>query len=223
MKKTLSLGDLTDITSTTLDHYESLANEFWDGTKDHDVTENYTALLEVLPERDRLRILDFGCGPGRDLMYFKSLGHEPVGLDGSITFCKMARMNSGCTVLHQNFLELELPTAAFDGVFANASLFHIPSQEIVRVLQELRMALVPDGILFSSNPRGSSEGWSGDRYGTYMEWDEYRWILDQAGFEPLHHYYRPTGQPRVQQPWLAVVCKVRSIDRAQGAPVRLAR
>ena len=70
----------------------------------------------------------------------------------------MARKNSGCTVLHQNFLELELPTAAFDGIFANASLFHIPSQEIIRVLQELRMALVPDGILFSSNPRGSSVG-----------------------------------------------------------------
>ena len=78
MKKTLSLGDLTDITSTTLDHYESLANEFWDGTNDHDVTENYTALMEVLPERDKLRILDFGCGPRRDLMYFKSLGHERV-------------------------------------------------------------------------------------------------------------------------------------------------
>lgn len=79
----------------------------------------------------------------------------------------MARIDSGRTVLHKSFLELELPTAAFDGIFANASLFHIPSQEIVRVLQELRMELVPDGILFSSNPRGSSEGWSGSNGGHY--------------------------------------------------------
>ena len=135
----------------------------------------------------------------------------------------MARKNSGCTVLHQNFLELELPTAAFDGIFANASLFHIPSQEIIRVLQELRMALVPDGILFSSNPRGSSEGRSGDRYRTFMEWDEYRGILDRAGFEPLRHYYRPAGQARARQPWLAVVCKVRSMDRARGTPAIQAR
>lgn len=195
------------ITSTTLDHYQTNAASFWEGTKDHDVTQNYEALLSALPPKKGLRILDFGCGPGRDLLYFKNMGHVPTGLDGAEAFCEMAREVSGCEVLHQNFLALSLPAASFDGIFANASLFHVPKQELVRVLSELRAALVPGGILFSSNPRGSAEGWSGQRYGTYLELEEYESLLTQAGYQILGHYYRPKGLPREQQPWLAVVAR----------------
>lgn len=210
MKKQLTSDDLKAITSTTLNHYELSARSFWEGTKEHDVSQNYLALLEALPQRQGLRILDLGCGPGRDLQYFKSQGHEPTGLDGSPTFCEMARRLSGCEVLNQNFLALNLPPSSFDGVFANASLFHVPKQELPRVLSELRKALVPEGILFSSNPRGNAEGWSGARYGCYVEFEGYREILIAAGFVPLQHYYRPPGKPRAEQPWLAVV------SRSQG-------
>lgn len=120
----------------------------------------------------------------------------------------MAQKYSGCPVLHQNLLQLKLPASQFDGVFANASLFHVPQQELVRVLKELHQALVPGGILFSSNPRGNAEGWSGGRYATYLEWEAYSETLVRAGYAPLHHYYRPAGVPREQQqPWLAVVSK----------------
>ena len=77
-------------------------------------------------------ILDFGCGPGRDLKAFKDLGHEPVGLDGSARFAAMARDYSGCEVLEQDFLRLDLPAGRFDGVFANAALFHVPSSGAAR-------------------------------------------------------------------------------------------
>jgi SAM-dependent methyltransferase len=207
MKKRLTTDDLNAITSVTLHHYESSANSFWEGTKNHDVSQNYEAFLEALPAKNGLRILDLGCGPGRDLLYFKSLGHEPTGLDGSPTFCEMARRLSGSKVLNQNFLNLQLKPASFDGIFANASLFHVPKQELPRVLGNLKLALVPQGVLFSSNPRGNAEGWSGDRYGTYMELEEYRDLLVAAGFEPLHHYYRPAGKPNAEQPWLAVVSR----------------
>ena len=210
MAKVLTPGDLEDITSRNLDHYEGRAQSFWEGTKDHDVTQNYAALLDALPKKASLRILDLGCGPGRDLLNLKKMGHEPTGLDGSPTFCEMARKHSGCPVWHQNFLQLALPTGSFDGVFANASLFHVPEQELVRVLKELGDALVTHGVLFSSNPHGKGEGWSGDRYGAYYEWDTYREYLEQAGFEPFHHYYRPAGLPREQQPWLAVVSRKRN-------------
>jgi len=209
MKKLLSNADLSSITGTTLKHYDQRAESFWLGTKTHDVSQNYAALLGALPQRTGLKILDFGCGPGRDLAYFKAQGHLPTGLDGSEAFCAMARQYSGCPVLHQNFLQLELPAASFDGVFANASLFHVPGQEMVRVLTDLREALVPGGILFSSNPRGNDEGWSGERYGTYLEWDDYQVMLEKSGFEPIRHYYRPEGLPRPQQPWLAVVSRKR--------------
>ena len=209
MTKQLRPADLSEITSLTLGHYEGNALGFWEGTKDHDVSQNYTALLNALPSRLGMKILDFGCGPGRDLMYFKSQGHFPTGLDGSRKFCDMARATSGCDVLQQNFLSLELPPGAFDGIFANASLFHVPKQELVRVLRELHSTLVAGGIFFSSNPRGSHEGWSGDRYGNYMELDEYRTFLEEAGFSPMNHYFRPHGLPCSQQPWLAVVSQAR--------------
>lgn len=201
----LSKADLSAITATTLHHYEANAASFWEGTKDHDVSQNRGALLAALPQRTGLKILDFGCGPGRDLIYFKSIGHQPTGLDGAKAFCEMAEKNSGCPVLYQNFLSLELGAGVFDGIFANASLFHVPRQEIVRVLKDLRRALVDGGILFSSNPRGNDEGWSGQRYGTYFELESYRECLTEAGFEMLHHFFRPSGLPIEQQPWLATV------------------
>lgn len=206
--KPLADPDLNVITSRTLDHYESNAASFWEGTRDHDVTQNYEAFLGALPSRAGLKVLDFGCGPGRDLAYFKGLGHEATGLEGSPAFCEMARAHSGCEVWNQNFLELKLPPAHFDGVFANASLFHVPRKELTRVLTELAASLVPGGVLFSSNPRGGGqEGWSGDRYGTYLEWDEYRTFLQSAGFTPLKHYYRPPGLPPEQQHILASVSR----------------
>ena len=81
-------------------------------------------------------------------------------------FVTMARRYSGCGVLHQDFLALRLPVRNFDGVFANASLFHVLSQELPRVMADLADTLKSRGILFCSNPRGNNEKeLSGDRYG----------------------------------------------------------
>jgi SAM-dependent methyltransferase len=204
------LGNMSDsleaIARRTLGHYESNARSFQVGTKDHDVSQNYAALLESLEGTGSLRILDLGCGPGRDLIYFRSLGHAAVGLDGCSAFCEMARTSSGCEVLEQDFLHLSLPESFFDGVFANASLFHVPSRELPRVLGELFQALVPRGVLFMSNPRGEGEGqegWNSERYGTYLPLERWQELATQAGFEEIEHYYRPAGRPRSEQPWLA--------------------
>jgi SAM-dependent methyltransferase len=116
----------------------------------------------------------------------------------------MARAASGCEVLEQDFLRLELPPAGFDGIFANAALFHVPAQELPRVLSELRAALRPRGVLFCSNPHGrNEEGWSRGRYGAFLDWETWKALAEGAGFGALHHYYRPAGLPRAQQPWLA--------------------
>jgi SAM-dependent methyltransferase len=134
------------------------------------------------------------------------LGHEAIGLDGSARFVEMARRYSGCEVWHQDFLKLQLPAEYFAGIFANASLFHVPSQELPRVLSQLYATLKPNGALFSSNPRGDNqEGWHGERYGAYHDWPTWRQLVTGAGFREIHHYYRPAGLPREQQPWLASV------------------
>jgi SAM-dependent methyltransferase len=109
-------------------------------------------------------------------------------------------------VWEQDFLKLDLPANRFDGVFANAALFHVPSQELPRVLRDLHAALKPRGVLFASNPHGENEeGWQGRRYGAYHDLEAWRRYMSDAGFVELTHYYRPTGLPRERQPWLASV------------------
>ena len=202
-----SNGKLRVITAQTLGHYNGKSEQFWQGTKDHDVTQNINALLDAISIEGPFSILDFGCGPGRDLISFFKLGHNPVGLDGCENFVGMAKANSSCDVLHQDFLELNLPESTFHGIFANASLFHIPSVELVRVLGELHSSLKVGGVLFSSNPRGEGEGWTGDRWSNYMQLEDFKAILIEAGFELLDHYYRPEGVPENERPWLATISK----------------
>ncbi len=204
----LSDQELEKTSSVTIGHYDQRAEIFWRDTRDHDVSQNIEALLQAIAGTPPFRILDFGCGPGRDLRTFKDLGHEPIGLDGSARFAEMARDYSGCQVWHQDFLKLQLPEEFFDGIFANASLFHVPSQELPRVLKELHASLKPGGVLFSSNPRGDNqEGWHGQRYGSYHDWESWKTMVTAAGFTELHHYYRPPGLPRDQQPWIASVSR----------------
>ncbi|MFP6847954.1 MAG: class I SAM-dependent methyltransferase [Pseudomonas sp.] len=202
----LSADQLAQISALTVSHYQDCAEDFRAGTRDHDVSQNIVALLAAIQASAPYQILDFGCGPGRDLRTFSAMGHSAVGLDGCSRFVEMARADSGCEAWQQDFLALDLPPERFDGVFANAVLFHIPSQELPRVLAQLHATLKPGGVLFSSNPRGDNqEGWNGDRYAAYYDLDNWRALLRAAGFSELQHYYRPAGLPRAQQPWLASV------------------
>lgn len=202
----LSTDDLAQISQGTLAHYDERADDFWAGTRDHDVSQNIAAVLQHVAGTPPYTILDFGCGPGRDLKTFSDLSHVAIGLEGSARFAEMARRHSGCDVWEQDFLRLELPPRHFDAIFANASLFHIPTQELSRVLRELRESLKRAGILFSSNPRGcNEEGWNRGRYGAYHDLESWRRYLVAAGYAELTHYYRPPGLPQEQQPWLASV------------------
>lgn len=200
----LAAEELRELSRRTVEAYESDAEGFWEATRDHDVDQNRHTLLCHLEGEGPFAILDLGCGPGRDLLAFRELGHQPVGLDGTPAFVAMAREFSGCEVWCQDFLALDLPPARFDGVFANATLQHVPAQELPRVLRELAASLRPGGVLFTSLPRGENqEGFHGERYSHFWDLASWREVLTGAGFGELEHYYRPPGKPREEQPWLA--------------------
>jgi SAM-dependent methyltransferase len=201
-----SAAALRRISSGTIAHYRSFADAYRRGTWQHDVSQNIAALLEAIGGAPPLRILDLGCGPGRDLVAFRRLGHEPVGLDACPEFVAMARKLAVGEVWLQDMLALDLPAEQFDGVFANAVLFHVPSLALPRVLADLWHALRPGGALLSSNPRGDNEeGFADERYACFWDLPTWQRLVEGAGFVLLDHYFRPPGKPRHQQPWLATV------------------
>ncbi len=199
-------SDDPDYSRQTIAHYDRNAERFWQGTRDHDVTQNRAALLGAIETPGPYRILDFGCGPGRDLRYFSELGHEAIGLDGSAALAALARAHSGCEVLVQDFLDITLSDDCFDGVFANASLFHVGRAALPDLLRRLHASLKSRGVLFSSNPRGrDEEGMSAGRFSCFHSEQAWRRLVGAAGFVEIDHFYRPAGLPRDQQPWFATV------------------
>jgi SAM-dependent methyltransferase len=204
-------SELERVARLTLDYYAQRADAFAEGTRDHDVSQNIDTLLRFIEGEPPFTILDLGCGPGRDLRALTALGHGAIGLDNVPRFVELARA-SGCEVLQQDLFALDLPDARFDGIFANAVLFHVPGATLPRVLGELRAALKPRGVLFSSNPRGNNEeGVTRGRFGAFHDLAAWRRYLTEAGFEELAHYYRPAGLPREQQPWLASAWRSRRL------------
>lgn len=194
----------------TIAEYQATAESFREGTWNHDVSQNRNALVAAMPKNPG-KILDLGCGPGRDLIAFKRQGHTAIGLDATPAFVEMAQQASGCEVWQQSFLSLDLPPETFDGIFANASLIHVPRAEMVRVLKDLWRALIPGGALVMSMGRQDGEGYirrpTGYRYVAGWEYETLAPCVEQAKFEILHHYYRPPGLPCEQQSWLVIVAR----------------
>ena len=122
------------ISQKNIGHYEQNAVSYDQGTQDHDVSQNIDALIRAIKAKPPFQILDFGCGPGRDLQTLAKLGHAAIGLEGSQKAAQIASSKSGCKVLVQDFFNLNLPESSFDGIFANASLFHIPNKLLPKVL-----------------------------------------------------------------------------------------
>ncbi len=115
--------DSNRITELTLRHYNQRAEAFWEGTRDHDVSQNMAAMLRHIQGEPPFTLLDFGCGPGRDLKVFANSGHVAIGLEGAPRFVEMAREHSGCDVWLQDFLKLDLPDDFFDGDFRECDAF----------------------------------------------------------------------------------------------------
>src|SRR3989442_4938817 len=107
----LNRWDLEDIAARTLEHYNQRAEDFWKGTRDHDVSRNIAALLAHIEGEPPFTILDLGCGPGRDLKALARLGHVAIGLEGSERFAAMAREHSGCEVWREGLFRRDLPRA----------------------------------------------------------------------------------------------------------------
>ena len=147
----------------TLQYYKKNAQTFLDGTLYADMSETRQLFLQMIPEH--AHILDFGCGSGRDTKAFLDLGYQVDACDGSSELCRIASGITGLQVKQMLFQELD-KTDVYDGIWACASILHLPKDELKVVLEKIAVALKDDGVLYTSFKFGTFEGMRDGRYYT---------------------------------------------------------
>lgn len=147
----------------TLQYYQQNADAFVEGTVSADMCDARTRFLKRLPSQ--AYILDFGCGSGRDTKAFLEQGYKVDAVDGSAELCRMASELTGISVKQMLFEDLS-ETELYDGIWACASILHLPRKELKGVLQKISDALKPGGILYTSFKYGEFEGIRSGRYFT---------------------------------------------------------
>ncbi len=162
----------------TVDYYDKNANDFVSGTISADVECIQNRFLTLLPEG--ARILDFGCGSGRDIKYFLERGYHAEGADGSKELCKIASEVTGVTVRHMMFNELDA-IDVYDGIWACASILHLTKTELKDVLMKMIRATKYGGYIYASFRYGDFEGYIDERYFTYFTEESFEEFISDIG------------------------------------------
>lgn len=157
----------SEATTSTLGYYNANASSFCSDTLDVEFSALQDAFARHVPAGGR--ILDLGCGSGRDTRAFLSRGYQVVAVDGSEELCTIARRVSGADVVHATFEEFE-PEGRFDGVWACSSLLHVPKGELVPLIKKYADHLRPGGVFYLSFKYGEFEGWRNGRW--FLDLDE---------------------------------------------------
>ena len=171
----------------TINYYNENAKKFIDGTVSVDFRSIQDTFLELLPEN--AKILDFGCGSGRDTKYFLEHGCRVVAMDGSLELCKAASEYTGIIVKHMLFQELNVKEI-YDGIWACASILHVKSEELPEIIRKMSLATIANGIIYLSFKYGDFEGERNGRYFTDMTEESMAELL--VGFPEL----------RVEKQWI---------------------
>ncbi len=184
-------------------YYNTNAKDFFEGTVSADMSAHYAAFLEKLPEE--AHILDAGCGSGRDSLYFKKLGYKITAMDISTNLCKLASEYIGQEVLELSFQDMTFE-AEFDGIWACASLLHVPSVELPAIIGKLKKALKVGGVLFASFKYGNFEGERNDRYFYDLTEEKAKQVSGDAGLKVEKMWITGDVRPeRVDEKWLNVL------------------
>ncbi|MBO2915637.1 class I SAM-dependent methyltransferase [Enterobacter sichuanensis] len=150
----------------TLHYYQNHAQDFFDGTVNVDMTSLYEAFTQHLPHG--ARVLDAGCGSGRDAKAFHGMGYEVDAFDASSAMVTLAKQHTGLPVQLMTFSEID-GKAQYDGIWCCASLLHVPSSELPAVMQKLADALKPGGVWYVSFKYGNGERVQGERRFTDLD------------------------------------------------------
>ena len=159
-------------------YYDAHAEAYVQSTAELDLAELYGPFLACVAPGGH--ILDAGCGSGRDALAFREAGYQVSAFDASSRIVQLASVRLGQAVQLATFQTLE-HEEAFDGIWACASLLHVPRVEMPDVLSRLRQALRPGAVLYASFKSGTEEGWEGERFFNRYTEDHLRSIIAEVG------------------------------------------
>jgi cyclopropane fatty-acyl-phospholipid synthase-like methyltransferase len=191
---------------TTLAYYNSHSEAFSADTADLEFSSIQDQFLSYLPKG--AYILDFGCGAGRDTRYFLKHGYTMDACDGSLEMVKIASRNTGLPVRHMLFQELN-ETEKYDGIFACASILHVPSNELPDIFRRMHRALKDKGILYVSFKYGTFEGERNGRYFTDLNEEKLAALVKECGgFEYVEQWISHDARPgRDDELWLNLLLR----------------
>ena len=159
----------------TIQYYQQNASAFVKGTVSADMRDVQMRFLRMLPSH--AYILDFGCGSGRDARAFLEMGYRVDAVDGSVELCRMASEYVGIPVKQMLFEELSA-FEQYDGIWACASILHLPREQLEGVLQKISDALKAGGVLYTSFKYGEFEGIRDGRYFTDFTEDSFKNLME---------------------------------------------
>ena len=190
----------------TLDYYNRNVQRFTGETLEVEFSNIQDSFLSQLPPGSL--ILDFGCGSGRDSRYFLQKGYQVEACDGSEEMVKAASQNAGIPVKKMLFSELD-EIDRYDGIFACASILHVPSKELPDIITRMKKAVKTGGILYISFKYGTFEGIRNGRYFTDRTEESLQAILDEVGgLEIIRTGITGDARPgREDEKWLNVLLR----------------
>ena len=189
----------------TLDYYNQNANTFFEGTVSVNFKEVQDKFLEVLPGK---KILDFGCGSGRDTKYFLDNGYDVIAIDGSIELCKKASEYTGIEVKHMLFQELN-DKDTYDGIWACSSILHLNKEELKPVLLKMVEALKKQGIIYTSFKYGNFEGERNGRYFSNFTIESFKEYVQDISTIQIEEYWLSgdVRKGREDEQWLNLILR----------------
>ena len=190
----------------TLSYYNTNTASFVESTQSVQMTEAWSRFTSKLS--DSSKILDFGCGSGRDTKYFLEHGYQVEAIDGSEELCKVASAYTGITVKKQLFTELS-EVQKYDAIWACSSILHATSDELVIIMRKIWTALKDNGVFYTSFKYGTFEGERNGRYFTDMTEESLSALLNKTtGFFIEEQWITSDVRPgREEEKWLNVILR----------------
>ena len=189
----------------SIEFYNKNAIVFFEGSVNADMSATYDEFLKQVKPIGK--ILDAGCGSGRDTKYFLNKGYTVTAFDASNEMVRLSTELTGQKTLKMTFQEIN-SKEEFDGIWACASLLHISKAEIDDVLNKLIESLKPKGILFASFKYGNTESMKDDRlFNSYTEETLKSQFEKHKELSTIKIWKTQDVRPdRIDEYWVSIIC-----------------